>query len=142
MSKMPDETKQGYVAQAMWDEPEREWFDVTTILSTALDAAKSLEIMQTNFEKRRHRPECVRKGILATRIVRRTVTDEPWPDQPPLPNVTPVSFTCNVECNAESEHLDDVDPHRCRLPSGHEGEHICNTCGIRWDSHNSLRRQA
>jgi hypothetical protein len=76
------ETRQGFIAQAMWDEPERDWFDVAPMVKTAPDAAKVLEDSQAEFEKRRHRPECVRKGIVATRIVRRTVTDEPWPNAP------------------------------------------------------------
>ncbi len=86
MDKMPDETRQGFVAQAMWDEPEREWFDLSAMHNDALGVARVLEQALIDFEIRRHRPECVRKGILATRIVRRTVRDEPWPDRPPAPS--------------------------------------------------------
>jgi hypothetical protein len=70
-----DEERRGFVAQAMWDEPERVWFDVGRMMRTSQEAVKLLEESCANFEKRKHEPTCVRKGILATRIIRRTILD-------------------------------------------------------------------
>ena len=92
MDKMPDETRQGFVAQGMWAEDGEAplsigetWFDIGGLLQDAPDAATELENALMVLETHTREGRTTRK-LLATRIVRRTILDEPWPDRPPLPN--------------------------------------------------------
>lgn len=78
------EVVSGYVPQAMWDEPNAAWFDLGRGLSgdvelcdTVPEAQRIIDEAKANFEQGRFKPECIRAGIRATRIVFRTVTDEP-----------------------------------------------------------------
>ena len=60
----------------MWDEPGAEWHD-TTILLPAAGAARERVDKCVSYFNRKHkgRPGCIRKGVKATRVVRRTIKD-------------------------------------------------------------------
>ncbi len=73
---MTTETTTGFVGQSMWDEPGAGWHDTTMLVQTSETARERVDECVSYFNrKQKGRPGCIRKGIKATRIVRRTIED-------------------------------------------------------------------
>ena len=70
--------REGFVGQAMWNNPDTgEWFDMTPLCDTKDSAAAKLACACQTFEDQKLQPYRTHSGIKKTRIILRTTTEKP-----------------------------------------------------------------